>query len=135
MHEPLKHAASLLDVLMDAAGLVHRALPSCESFEGCRQVQLVTFEVVCVRYPALAACSRCRPRALTKLPRLDSSVWWGVQAISGVLFPIVSAEGVEPRAEALQHCFVRSGCIQVMLDAVAAVVALPSSGEGIVLLQ
>ena len=32
-------------------------------------------------------------------------------------------------AEDLQHSFVRSGCIPVMLDAVASVMAAPTTGE------
>ena len=44
-------------------------------------------------------------------------------------------EEAEPSSQALQYSFVRSGCITVMLDAVASVMALPRHGEGLPLLR
>ena len=51
-----------------------------------------------------------------------------LQAISGVLFPMNPPKDADPGPAALQHSFVRSGCIGVMLDAVAKVMALPFIG-------
>lgn len=108
--------------VMELQSMLPCALLNCQEICICRGIMLCRYSSHCTGPPAA-------PFLRTAWLQLDMHGWspcvYAMQAICTVLFPMRCDPQAEPPVEVLQQSFVRSGCIQVLLDSVAAVMAKP----------